>query len=123
MLGVDAIDADTKLIVSWFFGSRDATSAWWLTRDVCSRLITRVQLTTDGLTAYLPVVYEAFESEIGLAQAENHAACSLHFVHYHVVRVHNTLRVTPAMEAGLANHVWTIEEMLGLWDRRSEVAA
>jgi len=31
---------------------------------------------------------------------------------YNFVRVHQTLRVTPAMEAGLTDHVWTIEEML-----------
>lgn len=44
---------------------------------------------------------------------ENHAASvSLYFMHYNFCRVHRTLRVTPAMEAGLTNHVWTIEEML-----------
>jgi len=44
---------------------------------------------------------------------ENHAhAVSLHFMHYNFCRVHKTLRVTPAMEAGIADHVWTIEEML-----------
>jgi hypothetical protein len=36
-------------------------------RDLCSRIATRVQLTTDGFTAYLPAVYEAFESEIDYA--------------------------------------------------------
>src|SRR5437868_5603457 len=38
-----AIDADTKLIASWFLGTRDARSAWWFMRDLTSRLITRVQ--------------------------------------------------------------------------------
>ena len=33
-------------------------------------------------------------------------------MHYNFCRVHKTLRVTPAMEAGLTNHVWTTEEML-----------
>jgi len=37
-------------------------------------------------------------------------------MHYNFARVHKTLRVTPAMEAGLANHVWTIEENVGLLD-------
>ena len=46
-------------------------------------------------------------------KVENHAASvALHFMHYNFCRVHQTLRVTPAMEAGLTNHVWTIEEML-----------
>jgi IS1 family transposase len=185
-----AIDADTKLMVSWFIGSRDATSAWWFMRDLTSRLITRVQLTSDGLPAYLSAVEEAFESEIDYAQlvkvygaaregavryspaqfltsrsevirgnpdpkhistsyverqnltmrmsmrrftrltngfskkAENHAhAVALHYLHYNFARIHKTLRVTPAMEAGLANHVWSLEEIVGLLDRRSAVAA
>jgi hypothetical protein len=35
-------------------------------------------------------------------------------MHYNFVRVHQTLRVTPAMEAGIANHIWTLEEIVGL---------
>jgi hypothetical protein len=41
---------------------------------------------------------------------------SLYFMHYNVGRVHQTLRVTPAMEAGLTDHVWPIEEIVGLLD-------
>ncbi len=63
-----AIDADTKLVASWFIGPRDAMSAWWFIRDLCSRLITRVQLTTDGHHAYLTAVEEAFEGLIDYAQ-------------------------------------------------------
>ena len=63
-----AIDADTKLIPSWFIGPRDPNSAWLLMRDLTARLITRVQLTTDGLTAYLTAVEDIFESEIDFAQ-------------------------------------------------------
>jgi IS1 family transposase len=44
---------------------------------------------------------------------ENHAgAVALYLMHYNFCRVHQTLRVTPAMEAGLTDHIWTIEEML-----------
>jgi IS1 family transposase len=179
-----AIDADTKLMVSWFVGARDPISAWWFMRDLTSRLISRVQLTTDGLRHYLTAVDEAFASEIDFAQlskiygapprdgavpyspsrflssrrevitgnpdpkhistsyversnlsirmtnrrftrltnmyskkAENHAhAIALNFVHYNFVRVHSTLRVTPAMQAGLANHVWSLAEIVGLLD-------
>jgi hypothetical protein len=39
---------------------------------------------------------------------------ALYFVHFNFCRVHKTLRVTPAMEAGIANHVWTIEELTTL---------
>ena len=48
---------------------------------------------------------------------ENHeAAIALHYMHYNFARVHQTLRVTPAMEAGISNHVWTLEEIVGLID-------
>ncbi|MGH9739985.1 MAG: IS1 family transposase, partial [Candidatus Acidiferrales bacterium] len=46
---------------------------------------------------------------------ENHGhALALYFMHYNFCRVHQTLRVTPAMEAGLADHVWSIQELMGL---------
>ena len=41
-------------------------------------------------------------------------AVALHFMHYNFCRVHQTLRVTPAMEAGIADHVWSIEEIVNL---------
>lgn len=46
---------------------------------------------------------------------ENQAhAVALHFMHYNFCRIHQTLRVTPAMETGITDHVWSIEEMIGL---------
>jgi hypothetical protein len=48
---------------------------------------------------------------------ENHEAMlAVYFMHYNYCRVHQTLRVTPAMEAGLADHVWTIQELVKLMD-------
>jgi len=41
-------------------------------------------------------------------------AVALHFTHYNFSRVHKTLRVTPAMEAGVADHVWTLKELAAL---------
>jgi IS1 family transposase len=47
-------------------------------------------------------------------KVENHAyAVAIHYMHYNFCRIHKTLRCTPSMEAGLTDHVWTIEEMLG----------
>jgi len=40
------------------------------------------------------------------------AACALHFAYYNFCRIHQTLRVTPAMEAGLTDHIWTLKELL-----------
>ena len=48
-------------------------------------------------------------------KAENQAAAiALYFMYYNFGRIHQTLRVTPAMEAGVANHVWSVEEIVGL---------
>ena len=46
---------------------------------------------------------------------ENHeAAIALHYMHYNFARVHQTLRVTPAMEAGITDHIWSLEEIVAL---------
>lgn len=37
---------------------------------------------------------------------------ALHFAYYNFCRIHKSLRVTPAMEAGLTNHIWTVKELL-----------
>ncbi|MCW5557795.1 MAG: DDE-type integrase/transposase/recombinase [Verrucomicrobiae bacterium] len=177
-----AICADTKLVPCWFVGSRDATAAYHFMHDLAERLVSRVQLTTDGHKPYLQAVEDAFGSEIDYAmlikiygaspegpevryspaacmgakkaviqgkpewkhistsfaerqnltmrmqmrrftrltngfskKVQNHeAAVALHFMHYNFCRVHMSLRVTPAMEAGVADHVWSIEEMVRL---------
>ena len=57
-------------------------------------------------------------------KVENHAAAvALWFMYYNFCRVHQTLRVTPAMEAGIANHVWSLAELVGLLEQKvAEVA-
>ena len=62
------IDADTKLIVSWYVGNRDAESAHEFMADVKNRLRNRVQLTSDGHRPYLKAVEDVFEGEIDFAQ-------------------------------------------------------
>ncbi|MBV9659191.1 MAG: IS1 family transposase [Verrucomicrobia bacterium] len=176
-----ALCADTKLMVSWFVGSRDASAAYFFMHDLAERLANCVQLTTDGHRAYLEAVEDAFGSEIDYARliklygapeggevryspvecigaekvptmgnpdlkhvstsfversnltvrmgvrrftrltnafskkAENHAhAVSLFFMFYNFCRIHKTLRVTPAMKAGITDHVWEVEEIVSL---------
>jgi IS1 family transposase/lambda repressor-like predicted transcriptional regulator len=176
-----ALDADTKLMISWHVGTREQEDAVEFMLDVASRVLTRIQLTTDGHNAYPKAVWEAFGTEIDYAQliktygaprdAEarySPAVCTgsftmprcgrpiekdistshversnltlrmgqrrytrltnafskkfenlchsvaLFFTFYNFCRVHKTLRVTPAMEAGIADHVWTLEELVGL---------
>jgi len=46
---------------------------------------------------------------------ENHEhMIAIYFMHYNFCRIHQSLRVTPAMEAGIADHVWSLEEIVGL---------
>src|SRR3954468_18741781 len=63
-----AIDADTKLIPAWMIGQRDAITARDFIEDLAGRLANRVQLTTDGLKAYLTAVDMAFGEDIDYAQ-------------------------------------------------------
>ena len=63
-----ALDADSKLMVSWLVGGRDAGYAIEFINDVASRVATRIQLTTDGLRAYLEAVEGAFGADIDYAQ-------------------------------------------------------
>ena len=70
-----------------------------LTMRMCMRRFTRLT--------------NAFSKKI-----ENHtAAVALHYMHYNFCRIHETLRVTPAMEAGVTDHVWSVEEVIALVDQ------
>ncbi|GAB3334076.1 IS1 family transposase [Larkinella ripae] len=62
------IDADSKLIVSWYVGNRDEESAMEFMQDIKSRISNRIQLTTDGHKPYLTAVESTFEGHIDCAQ-------------------------------------------------------
>jgi IS1 family transposase len=177
-----AIEADTKLIVSYFVAGRDGECAMWFMDDLASRLATRVQLTSDGHKAYLQAVEGAFGCDIDYAiinkiygnspdafkgryspaecigvkkeriegnpdrahvstsyvernnktmrmhmrrftrltdgfskKVENHAyAVALHMMYYNFVRVHSTLRMSPAMAAGVSDRLWEVSDIVGL---------
>jgi len=185
----NAIDADSKLIVSYLVGPRTPGMAFALMNDLASRLEGQCQLTTDGLYWYPHAVERAFGIGVDYAvlrkhyggsehagkysparfigstkevitgepnpkhvstsfaerqhlsmrmgmrrytrltngfskKLENHiAANALYFLHYNFARIHKTLRVTPAMQAGISDHVWSVEEIVGLLDTPSAVAA
>lgn len=177
-----AIDADTKLCVTYYVGDRGKHSAYQFMHDAAERIIGRPQITTDAHRPYLQAVEDAFGAEVDYAQLhkiygaptpdesryspatcigcemktvtgdpdpkhvstsfverqnltmrmsnrrftrltnafskklENHGhMVALHFLHYNFARVHKTLRITPAMAAGISDHVWSLEEiaMLG----------
>jgi IS1 family transposase len=180
-----AIDADTKLIVTYYVGDRDKRAAYEFMQDCAKRIAGRPQITTDALRHYANAVEDAFGADVDYAMLhklygaptpdesryspatcigcdmkvvtgdpdpkyvstsyverqnltmrmsmrrftrltngfskkfENHAhQVALYFFHYNFCRVHKTLRVTPAMEAGLADHVWTLEELCELLPER-----
>jgi IS1 family transposase len=172
-----ALDADTKLMISYAVGNRGAETAHYFMQDLASRVASRIQITTDGHKVYASAIEGAFGADVDYAmliklygndsfdrrystgdcigtqtaviqgapdpahisnsfverqnltmrmsmrrftrltnafskKLDNHAAAiALHFMHYNFCRVHKTLRVTPAMEAGLSGHVWTVEEL------------
>lgn len=177
-----ALDADSKLIVSYFVGGRDGECAMMFMDNVAKRLATRVQKTMDGHKAYLEAVEGAFGCDVDYAQlvklygnapesakgryspaectgikktrvegnpdpthvstsyverqnltmrmhmrrftrltnafskkVENHAyAVALHFMYYNFVRIHKTLRMTPAMAAGITDRLWEIGDIVAL---------
>lgn len=182
-----ALDADTKLIVSYLVGQRDAECALDFMHDLRSRLRNRVQLTSDGLVTYLTAVEKTFGADVDYAQlvkiygepryaegpdrrysageccgarkhrvtgnpdpkqvctsfverqnltmrmhmrrftrltnafskkVENHAyAVALHMMYYNFVRIHQSLRVTPAMAAGVSDRLWEIGDIVELVEK------
>jgi hypothetical protein len=48
---------------------------------------------------------------------------ALHFAYYNLCLIHSTIRVTPAMEAGVCDHVWSLQELVGLLEEKATNAA
>jgi IS1 family transposase len=185
-----AIDADSKLLVSYQVGGRDAEYALMLMDDLRGRLANRVQLTTDGHRAYLQAVEEAFGADIDYGmlvklygqetsgqgherkyspsecvgarkdtitgnpdpkhvstsyteranltmrmsmrrftrltnafskKLQNHEyMVALYALWYNFVRIHKTLRTSPAMAAGIEKRLWSMEDVVALIDARPE---
>jgi IS1 family transposase len=185
-----ALDADSKLMVTWLVGERSLDAARDFMADLASRLVMRPQITTDANVSYREAIEAAFGSDVDYAQllkqygtmpsedgsptarryspntvmsvekrvisgnpdpdhistshversnlsmrmgmrrftrltngfskkVENLAAAvSLYFLHYNFGRVHQSLGklTTPAMAAGIADHVWSCEEIAALLD-------
>ncbi len=157
-----ALDAQTKLVISYLVGKRTGESARALLTDLRGRGINRPQITTDAFHVYEDAVDEIFGGaadyvmmnkkagtypvqrgrpdfdhvttnhveRINLSvrtqvrrqtrrssghskKLENHqAAIDLMLSAYNFCRVHEALRVTPAMEYGLTDHVWGIPELI-----------
>ncbi|MGI8992146.1 MAG: IS1 family transposase [Bryobacteraceae bacterium] len=185
-----AIEAQTKLVLSWQVGRRDAGFATEFLQNVAARVTNRVQLTTDGHKMYLAAVDDSFAANVDYAQLikiygndpegqrtyspaqcrgaipqaitgnpdpkhvstsyverqnltmrmnmrrftrltnafnkniENHMhSVALFYMHYNFVRINQTLRVTPAMEAGISRHIWSIQEIVEMTTGVVQLAA
>jgi len=79
-------------------------------KDISTSFVERQNLTMRMQMRRFTRLTNAFSKKV-----ENHGhAVALHYMHYNFCRVHQTLRVTPAMEAGIAYHVWTLKEVVSL---------
>jgi IS1 family transposase len=120
-----AIDADTKLIVTYYVGDRGKRAAYEFMTDCAERKVVSADpapkhvstsyVERQNLTMRMSMRRFTRLTNGFSKKFENHAhQIALYFFHYNFCRVHKTLRVTPAMEAGLTNHVWTLEELCAL---------
>ena len=75
---------------------------------ICTSHVERQNLTMRMQMRRFTRLTNAFSKKLTNLKA----ACALHFAHYNFVRIHQSLRVTPAMQAGLTDHVWSIPELL-----------
>ena len=79
-------------------------------KHVSTSYIERQNLTMRMAMRRFTRLTNAFSKKI-----ENHiAAIAIHYMYYNYCRIHQTLRVTPAMQAGIANHVWSIQDLVSL---------
>lgn len=77
---------------------------------ICTSHVERQNLTMRMQIRRLTRLTNAFSKKL-----ENHrAAIALHFAYYNFCKIHGSLRVTPAIEAGVTDHVWTLGEVLGV---------
>jgi hypothetical protein len=84
-------------------------------RHISTSYVERQNLTMRMSMRRFTRLTNAFSKKL-----ENHEhMLAIYFLYYNFCRVHQTIRVTPAMEAGISSHVWTIEEMVKLLDGRS----
>ncbi len=83
-------------------------------KHISTSYVERQNLTMRMMMRRFTRLTNAFSKKV-----ENHTHhIALHYMHYNFCRIHQTLRVTPAMEAGISDHVWTVEEIVGLLDSK-----
>jgi hypothetical protein len=87
-------------------------------RHVSASFVERQNLTTRMSMRRFTRLTNGFSKKV-----DNHGhAVALYFMYYNFCRVHQTLRVTPAMEAGISDHVWSVEELCSLRPKAESAA-
>jgi IS1 family transposase len=86
---------------------------------ICTSYVERQNLTMRMSMRRFTRLTNGFSKKV---ENQGHAV-ALHFMYYNFCRIHKTLRVTPAMQAGLADHPWTIEELCGLLQPKKSTLA
>ena len=92
---------------------RKAVTGYPDPEHVSTSFIERANLTLRMGMRRFTRLTNAFSKKI----EHNYAAVALHMLHYNFVRIHQTLRVTPAMAAGVTNRLWEISDMIALLDQ------
>jgi IS1 family transposase len=88
-------------------------------KHISTSFVERQNLTMRMQMRRFTRLTNAFSKKVG-----NHMwALALHYMHYNFCRIHKSLRVTPTMEAGISDHVWSIEEVVDLLDSSDNIAA
>jgi hypothetical protein len=78
--------------------------------DISTSFVERQNLTMRMAMRRFTRLTNAFSKKLDNLKL----ALAIHFVYYNFCRVHSTLRVTPAMKAGISDHIWTIEELISV---------
>jgi hypothetical protein len=118
--GADREESEARYSPAGYMGCRTIPLSGTPTaKDISTSFVERQNRTMRMQMHRFTRLTNAFSKKIS-----NHGhAVALHFMHYNFCRVHQTLRVTPAMEAGIADHIWSIEEVVSLLERNANIAA
>lgn len=113
LFGSDSADGEIRYSPAECIGTRETTITGRPNpRHISTSYAERQNLTMRMKMRRFTRLTNAFSKKL-----DNHRwAVALYFMHYNFCRIHQTLRVTPAMEAGISDHVWSIEDLVGILD-------
>jgi IS1 family transposase len=118
--GAPPAGAETRYSPAQCMGTRTAI----MTGEPCHEHVSTSFVERQNLTMRMSMRRFTRLTNAHSKKAQKHEhAVALHFMHYNFCRIHQSLRVTPAMEAGIADHVWELDEIVKLMDYIAAKAA